>query len=257
MRALIISFLVSLTPVALAAGVFDVFVLGEVHDNPAHHAEQARRVAEIEPEALVFEMLTEAQAARVTPELIDDAEALAAALGWAESGWPDFSMYYPIFAAAPQARIHGAAVPREVAWAAMRDGLEAAFGLDAARYGLTEALPEAEQAQREALQQAAHCDALPEEMLPLMVSVQRLRDAALARAVVQALEKTGGPVAVITGNGHARRDWGLPKVLELVAPAARVFVLMQGEGDVVPEGGHDEVVFAPPVERDDPCATFR
>ncbi|WP_417524304.1 ChaN family lipoprotein [Marinovum sp.] len=234
-----------------------MFVLGEVHDNPAHHAEQARRVAEIAPEALVFEMLTEDQAARVTPELRDDAEVLETALGWAESGWPDFAMYYPIFAAAPQARIYGAAVPREAAQAAMRDGHEVAFGPDAGRYGLTEALSAEEQAQREALQQVAHCDALPEEMLPMMVSVQRLRDAALARAVVQALDQTGGPVAVITGNGHARRDWGLPKVLERVAPEARVFVLMQGEGDVVPEGGHDEVVFAPPVERDDPCATFR
>jgi uncharacterized iron-regulated protein len=94
-------------------------------------------------------------------------------------------------------------------------------------------------------------------MLPAMVAVQRLRDAALARAVVRALAATGGPVAVITGNGHARRDWGLPRVLARVAPEARVHVLLQGEEDVVPEGGHDEVVFAPAAPREDPCAAFR
>ena len=90
-----------------------------------------------------------------------------------------------------------------------------------------------------------------------MVAVQRLRDAALARAVVRALAATGGPGAGITGNGHARRDWGLPRVLARVAPEARVHVLLQGEEDVVPEGGHDEVVFAPAAPREDPCAAFR
>ena len=257
MRILFFVWLMSLTPVALAAGAFDVHVLGEVHDNPTHHAEQARRVAEIAPAALVFEMLTEAQAARALPELRGDPTALEEALGWAESGWPDFTMYYPVFAAAPEARILGAAVPRAAARAAMRDGLAATFGDEVGRYGLTEALPPAEQAQRETLQQEAHCGALPDEMLPAMVAVQRLRDAALARAVVRALAATGGPVAVITGNGHARRDWGLPRVLARVAPEARVHVLLQGEEDVVPEGGHDEVVFAPAAPREDPCAAFR
>ena len=108
MRILFFVWLMSLTPVALAAGAFDVHVLGEVHDNPTHHAEQARRVTEIVPAALVFEMLTEAQAARALPELRGDPTALEEALGWAESGWPDFTMYYPVFAAAPEARILGA-----------------------------------------------------------------------------------------------------------------------------------------------------
>ena len=119
MRILFFVWLMSLTPVALAAGAFDVHVLGEVHDNPAHHAEQARRVTEIVPAALVFEMLTEAQAARALPELRGDPTALEEALGWAESGWPDFTMYYPVFAAAPEARILGAAVPR-ADWASRR-----------------------------------------------------------------------------------------------------------------------------------------
>ena len=43
----------------------DVVLLGEVHDNPAHHAFQAEAVAYLAPRALVFEMLTPAQAALV------------------------------------------------------------------------------------------------------------------------------------------------------------------------------------------------
>jgi uncharacterized iron-regulated protein len=243
--------------IALPATAQDIVILGEVHDNPAHHAEQAARVAALNPRALVFEMLTPDQAARVTPDLIADPEAMAEALGWAESGWPDFAMYHPIFAAAPEAAIHGALVTREAARAVLRDGPVAAFGEDAAAYGLTEPPSPEEQATREALQLAAHCDALPVEMLSGMVAVQRLRDATLARAVVRAMAGTGGPVAVITGNGHARRDWGVPSYLARVAPDLEVFVLGQTEDGAPLQGGFDEVLSSPAVARPDPCAAFR
>jgi uncharacterized iron-regulated protein len=94
-------------------------------------------------------------------------------------------------------------------------------------------------------------------MLPGMVEVQRLRDAVLARAVVQAVEETGGPVAVITGNGHARRDRGVPAYLGRIAPDLEVFVLGQTEDGAPLEGGFDEVVSAPAVDRPDPCAAFQ
>lgn len=235
----------------------EVMILGEVHDNPAHHAEQAARVAQAQPKALVFEMLTEDQAARVTPALREDMAALEAALGWAESGWPDFSMYYPIFAAAPDAAIYGAQVPREAARAALSDGPAASFGEEAARYGLDRDLSPEEQAARETLQKEAHCNALPPEMLPGMVAIQRVRDAVLARATIAALEATGGSVAVITGNGHARRDWGVPAYLTMVAPDLDIWVLGQTEDARPLDGGFDLVTSAPAVARPDPCAAFK
>jgi len=254
LRALVLTVaLCAAVPVAAQ----DVAILGEVHDNPAHHTEQAAQVARLQPAAIVFEMLTEEQAARVTPELRGDAEALADALDWDESGWPDFSMYHPIFTAAPDAEIYGAAVPRDAARAVFDTGPAEAFGPEAARYGLDRDLDPVEQTTREAMQMAAHCDALPEEMLPGMVAVQRLRDAMLARAVVQAVDETGGPVAVITGNGHARRDWGVPAVLAEVAPDLDIWVLGQTEEDRPLEGGFDVIKSAPKVERPDPCAAFQ
>jgi uncharacterized iron-regulated protein len=242
---------------ALPVAAQDVVILGEVHDNPDHHAEQAAQVARLQPSAIVFEMLTEAQAARVSPELRGDAEALGEALDWAESGWPDFTMYHPIFTAAPEAAIYGALVPRPVAREVFDIGPAEAFGDEAARYGLHRDLDPAEQATREAMQMSAHCDALPEEMLPGMVAVQRLRDAVLARAVIRALDETDGPVAVITGNGHARRDWGVPAVLAEVAPDLDVWVLGQTEDGGPLEGGFDTVKSAPAAERPDPCVAFQ
>lgn len=233
----------------------DVAILGEIHDNPDHHAAQARIVDEIRPSALVFEMLTPDQAGRHVPG--GDAETLAEAFGWAESGWPEFDLYFPIFAAAPEAAIYGAGVPREMARGVMSDGLAASFGARAEAFGLTEPLPEDEQADREAFQMAAHCDALPAEMLPMMVDMQRLRDAALARETARALEETGGPVAVITGNGHAREDRGLPVYLARVAPGANVVTLGQGEAGRPPDGVFDVALDAPRPDRADPCAAFR
>src|SRR6056297_1570918 len=120
---------------ALPVAAQDVAILGEVHDNPAHHAEQAAQVARLQPAAIVFEMLTDEQAERVTRELRGDAKALAEVLDWAESGWPDFTMYHPIFTAAPEAGIFGALVPRDTARPVFETGPAEAFGPQAARYG--------------------------------------------------------------------------------------------------------------------------
>ena len=234
----------------------EVVLLGEVHDNAAIHARQAELVAALQPRALVFEMLTPGQAAMAAPQLRDDMGALEEALGWAETGWPDFALYYPIFQAGGEAAIFGAAVPREDARAAMQAGVAESFGEDADRFGLSLPLPEGEQATREAFQHLAHCEALPQEMLGVMVALQRLRDAVLARSILEALEATGGPVGVITGNGHARKDWGVPAVLELARPGIRVFAMGLLEEGSGPNGVFDAEERFLPAEREDPCAVF-
>jgi uncharacterized iron-regulated protein len=237
----------------------DVVILGEVHGNPAHHAFQARAVAALRPAALVFEMLLPEQAARADPALVGDPAALAAALGWDGRGWPDFALYHPILAAAPGALVVGGDVPRAALRQAMAGGAAVAFGPDAARYGLTEPLAPEDAEARKAQMAASHCNALPEHMLAGMVEAQRLRDAALARAAVEAHAATGGPVAVITGTGHARRDWGIPAALAAAAPGLSVLAVAQVEGAADPADAalFDRVVASAPVARGDPCAAFR
>jgi uncharacterized iron-regulated protein len=88
-----------------------------------------------------------------------------------------------------------------------------------------------------------------------MVEVQRLRDAVLARATIEALDDDGAPVVVITGNGHARKDRGIPVYLARRRPGVNVFVLGQSEDGRV-DGDFDAVIDSPPAEREDPCKTF-
>ena len=232
----------------------DVVFLGELHDNPWHHENQATMVTALSPKAIVFEMLTQEQAGLVTEALLLNQDALEEALGWNDSGWPDFDMYYPIFSAAAGAEIFGAQVPRaDVRDAIMGENLTTTFGQDAALYGLTQSLDEAEQTTREAEQLEAHCNALPEEMLPGMVLGQRLRDATLAREIDRALAETGGPVVVITGNGHARKDWGAPRAL-----SENIAQLSVGQFEQAPEDKQpfDHWVLTPEATREDPCLAF-
>lgn len=235
----------------------DVVILGELHDNPHHHETQAALIAAIAPTAVVFEMLTPGQAARVTPELRGDREALEAVLGWEAAGWPDFAMYHPLFLAAPRAAIRGGAKPRADIRRAFEEGAAAVFGPDAGRFGLDMPLAPALQAEREAEMMASHCDAIPATLLPGMVEAQRLRDALLARAALDALDALGAPVVIIAGNGHARNDVGIPAHIRVALPELSVLAVGQGEGPAVKGAPFDLWIEAPPVARGDPCAAFR
>ncbi len=232
-------------------------ILGEVHDNPLHHAHQALAVEALGAKAVVFEMLSIDQAARVTPRLLRSEQALGAILGWEASGWPDFGMYYPVFVAAAGSEFRGAAAPVADVRRAAAEGAAEVFGEDAARFGLAEPLPEAEQALREAEQLMAHCNAMPGAALPGMVEAQRLRDAWLARAALGALEETGGPVVVITGNGHARADWGVPSMIAAAEPEVRVLAIGQFEDAAEAAPPFDLWLVTEAVERGDPCEAFR
>lgn len=227
----------------------DVYLLGETHGNAVHHMNQAHAVVALTPSAVVWEMLAPDRALRAV-EGASMAD-LDKEIGWTGSGWPDFSLYYQIFMASASARHYGADVARP-------DLVRAMTGeVVIPGYGLDTPLDAEDQAAREAEQELVHCGALPAEMLPGMVAAQRLRDAALARAALQALEETGGPVVVITGTGHARRDTGVPAVMRAVAPGVRVLSVGQFADDPGPEAPFDLWIVTGAVETVDPCAAFR
>lgn len=231
----------------------DVLIIGEYHDNPGHHARQQNAVNEIAPKAVVFEMLTPTEAAALS-DIPRNVDAMRAATDGFH--WGNIADYAAIFAVSPV--IVGAAVPRKDVRAAFETSAAAVFGPDAKLYGLTDPLPAEEQAEREAAQFAAHCDAMPLAMMGGMVQAQRLRDAAFARSVIDAIETYGSPVVLITGNGHARVDWGVPVYLNRVRPDLNVESIGQGDERSAPEGSYSftlQSTAAP--QRDDPCAAFQ
>lgn len=234
----------------------DIYLLGEVHDNAAHHEHQAALTAQIAPAAFVFEMVEMGVINGANLRGLE-ADAQAEALSWNADGWGDFNAYAQIIGAAPDAGIYAAGVPVASVREAMQAGAAATFSGAARLFALDTPLPVDQQAARLGLQDDAHCNAMPAEMLPMMVEAQRLRDAELAQAALNALDETGGPVVVITGNGHARTDWAVPALLAMARPDAGLFAIGQTEDRAVMDGTFDLVLSSPAVERGDPCDAFR
>lgn len=231
----------------------DVVILGEVHDNPAHHAKQASILRELAPKAVIFEMLTPEEAAQLAGVPRKEAAMAAAS---AEFHWSNIADYADVLAAS-EGVIVGAALPRGDVRQAFSDGAAAVFGANAEQFGLETPVPDAQLAARKEMQFESHCQAMPLEMMGGMVEAQRLRDAAFARAVLDAQQTYGSPVALITGNGHARRDWGVPAALALAAPDVSVITIGQSEAGRRPLGGFDAFFDAPAVDRPDPCDAFK
>lgn len=256
---LILSVLPALADVVVPRDA-QIIILGEVHDNPFHHAEQARLVADLRPKAMVWEMLSAEQLTQSQGVDRGNAAAFGAALGWEEAGWPAFAMYHPIFAASEGAVHFGGSVPRDLLMRAMKQGALSAWEGRTDWFDPSLALgplaPE-DQSAREDEQAEAHCGALPPHLLPGMVEAQRFRDAFMASVALKAVQDGLTPVVVITGTGHARMDVGIPAMIRAARPEIKVWSLGQLEGEPRADAPYDAVTVTAPTPRGDPCAAFQ
>jgi uncharacterized iron-regulated protein len=246
-------------------------LLGERHDHPEHHQLQAaivrRLAARGRRPAVAFEMLS-ADVAESLAEATSAAEptpqTLRHAVDWDASGWPDFGIYEPVFAAALAARLPFAAadLPAGSLAQVRDDGLA---GLDAgmrATLHLDTAVPAAQRTALAAAIVSGHCGHLPDSAVPRLVDVQLARDAYLAHAVESAAAEGDGAV-LIAGAGHVRRDWAVPYWLERRAPGTSVTALAFVEAAPAqrdPGPGaerYDFVWYTAPVDDEDPCEKYR
>jgi len=231
----------------------DIVILGEIHDNPEHHKIQADIIEKLSPAAVVFEMVPQDKT-DMANTAIRDGRSLRQALEWDESGWPAWEIYAPVFEAAKSAKIIGAGVPRPIISAAMERGAANVSGLPNS-YGLERDLPQAEYAELTRAFIDSHCDMIPESVASKMIEAQRLRDAVFADVTIAAARRDGLTV-LITGNGHARRDRGVPKYIARVAPELNVSVVGIVEGNEAEQDLYNYIFETNPAKREDPCAAF-
>jgi uncharacterized iron-regulated protein len=250
-----------------AAGAAEFVLIGERHDNRDHHRLQARIVEALEqdpgkPRALAFEMIAaDRQLALV--EYLDahpgDAAGLDAAVGWGESGWPDWALYAPLARAALAngGQIIAADLEPAQKRAVFEQGPRALRSSFVRRTGLDQSLAAALAEELRTELDEAHCGLVPPEALAGMSGVQRSRDAMMADRLATASGKAGG--ILIAGNEHIRKDRGVPWYLARLEPGARVVSIglleVQDEVRRPPEGlPYDYVWFTPRADDRDPCA---
>ncbi|MEZ5924351.1 MAG: ChaN family lipoprotein [Hyphomicrobiaceae bacterium] len=246
-------------------------LLGEFHDNPDHHRLQAWLIAQIKPNAVVLEMADVDQQPAIDNFLADgnwSPTALGAALEWETRGWPDWGTYQPIAEASKSvgAKIAAGNAPRAEVRAVAKEGIAALDPSSDLRPPLERALPSSLANALEADIALSHCDMLPEALLPTMALAQRLRDLTMARRLDDAAGADGRAV-LVTGNGHVRRDRGVPYALVsqgLSADnlASLMFMEVDPEAgtasDLVPLDAAgmpvaDYIWITPGVSRPDPC----
>jgi uncharacterized iron-regulated protein len=247
----------------------DIALLGETHDNAAHHEIQLRLlravVAAGKRPALALEQIdTEWQsavdgavAAGATPDSI-------ARAGHVSAGW-SWRLYAPLvaFALAERLPIVALNIPRESTRRIVRDGLAALGPGEEERLALAGTWNAARAAGMHAAIVEGHCgEASP--MTDRLVDVQRARDAVMADRI---LARGAQGVVAILGRGHARADLAVPIYLAARAPARRVISVgivevdddahgVDGYPEAQP-GRFDLVWFTPRARRSDPCAGFK
>jgi uncharacterized iron-regulated protein len=239
-----------------------IVLLGEVHDNAEQHrlrlALLRRAFAAGWRPAIAMEQLDrerQADVERARRERPGDAQHVIDVAAARPSGW-SWDSYRPFVALALEydVALIAANLSSADAKRIVRGGYAGVFdAASLARLGLDRPITADWQAAQEREIDAGHCHALPQSSWPALARVQFARDAVMAAV----LREHSAGVVLLAGNGHVRRDLGVPRWLS-AADQSRVFsVGFVEEGD--PEGlaeAFDAVVRTARAERGDPCAAF-
>lgn len=244
------------------AYVADFVLIGEVHDNATAHRIRLAWIEALTSRrrmVVALEQFDAAQQPRLDAARRDTAgmrepaqraRTLAEAAGFDFRGW-DWAFYAPVIELALRRDL-----PLVAANLSRRDGARVARGE-------VPAAPEPAgwgPAQREASMEAirdGHCGMLPESMIGPMAAAQRTRDARMADALLAAHDRSGLPVLLLAGNGHVRRDIGVPSYLAQRAPRASVVSIGLPESGQRAATAFDRFVHVPVAPRADPCADLR
>ena len=247
-------------------------LLGEIHDNPAHHAMRAEMLRAIthagKRPAVVFEQFDlDREGALVDAQRSSaDAEALATAGALDRASW-DWPLHKPLLDAALAGHlpVHAGNISRA--------------GLDPiARRGDLSSLDPRTRVALEAAQwnarkqrvlqeeiESGHCGKLPASLVPRLVLAQRARDASLAMALLEHATPDGA--VLIAGDGHVRSDLAVPLYLGAAAREAISVGWIEMEPNEARERdagrtaakehpGFDYLWLTDPVHRPDPCASI-
>ncbi len=243
-----------------------VVLLGEVHDNAAQHVTRIaalRRLLESGARpAIAFEQFDRERQAdidRARRETPPPGRTLAEHVveqARPARGW-NWALYRPFVELAldHDLPIVAANLSRADAVRVATQGFGAAFDEATRVRAALDALPPAMLAAHERAVDAGHCHRLPAEALPGMARAQIARDLALAEAIRPHFARG---VVLLTGNGHARTDIGVPFFLDEAERGRVVAIgLLEREPAAAEWAARFDVAFVTPVqEREDPCATL-
>jgi len=234
----------------------DVVLLGELHDNPHHHQARARLIPQFVTgkTTIVAEHLPSGRRVSSTGSTLNDLERAGFNPdGW---GWPLHQSLFEAVLGRGYGLV-GGNLPAGFSKELMSRG-QAAMSLPMARSYEQAVLPAPARGRLEQDLIDGHCGKLPDRYLGPMKLVQRATDISMATALL-----THRPSVLVAGNGHVRRDYGVPQVLSALEPSLKISsVGFYESGTERAElikslaGRYDFVWLTDEAQRPDPCADF-
>jgi len=238
----------ALSPTSLAPPA--IVLLGEVHDNAAQHALRLAEFRQLLDTGARPALLMEQFDRERQPDIDRLRAAMpaptAAALIAAAGGGPAFYTPFVQLALDHGLPIVAVNVSRADSRSVMAKGL--------ADTGFSAEVPEAIWAAHTGDIEDSHCGMIDAATARRMAGAQVARDQFMARSV-EAYADRG--VVLLAGNGHVRRDVGVPRWLADGTRARSRSVGYLEDTEVPPAGAYDRVVVTPAQPREDPCAAMR
>jgi uncharacterized iron-regulated protein len=237
-----------------------VVLLGEVHDNAAQHGLRAAALRELLANgarpAIAFEQFDQERQRdieRARRQRTKDADYLIAQAG-GNSAW-NWDYYRPFVALALEydLPIVAANLSRNGAMRVALHGWSVLFDARTRKRLGLDALPSDLRRKQEEAIAAGHCYLLPAKMVKAQARAQMARDITIAQSIRPYVDRG---VVLLAGNGHVRRDIGVP--FWLAADAARDAVSIgmlerdDGSGSET-TAPFDVYVITEPATRTDPC----
>ena len=247
-------------PVADSLPNPQVLLLGEVHDNAQGHRlrfeELQRRVAAGWRPAIAMEQFDRETQPLLTRAARDCADPECIIRVMEQPRW-DWSLYRPVLdlVISYQLPLIAANLSRADASRTVRDGVQWSMPPAMRATYLAAPVPaDILAAQRKAIQDG-HCGMLPDMMIGGMVDAQVARDIWMAKLI---RDQAPRDVVLFAGNGHVRKDIGVPRWLKLADPQLNVRSIGYLEqGGASYPGVFDLTQTMPAQPRPDPCAKFK
>ena len=209
---------------------YDAILLGETHDNAQHHKLQARIIDVLihqqQRPDIAFEMLNQNQQEDITKfqkQQNPGIDEFAKAINWEKTGWPDWSLYRPVFETTIENNLNiiAANLNSKQIRKVIKQGakvLTPEYQKLLKKYQYNDR--QTKELEKEIL--SAHCDMLPGKMLSPMLLGQQTRDIAMTVVIQKALTSTDNKVVLIAGSGHTRTDYGIPYYLHSEKPETKI-----------------------------------
>ena len=240
----------------------DIVLFGEIHDNLFQHRARADLISKIQNKkfTIVSEHLVSGSEIAYSGSLLKDLEVIGFnKKAWS---WPVHKVLYKKFEELSLPVFGGNLSEKDI------NNIYAGRGLSQSDI-LTPLVKRSaldSQSKDKLLNDlvVGHCGIVEEDFLSVMFKIQRLRDASMAHIASKVV-----PAIVIAGNGHVRRDYGIPQILKKINPNSNIISIAFLELDKLSEmtdnlikklfkdADTDYIWLTEAVSRADPCEKFR